>query len=64
MLAPPNKKTKENLKMKEFENMKELIEVEEEMVAGGIMPPFNPGLPIKPDYPDDEPRDGGVTFSW
>ena len=49
--------------MKELENKKELNEVEEEKVAGGRFPVFNPGegTDCRDDHKPDEPRDGGAT---
>ena len=49
--------------MKELENMKELMEVEEEKVAGGKIAPIclgGEGMEQKPE----EPHDGGVTGGW
>ena len=43
--------------------MKLLNEVELEMIIGGILP----SIPLGPTYEpekNDEPRDGGVTYTW
>ena len=45
--------------------MKELNLVELAKVAGGILPLLNPGLVTTPPEPkNDEPRDGGATYTW
>ena len=49
--------------MKELENMKELMEAEEEKVAGGKISPIclgGEGMEQKPE----EPHDGGATGGW
>jgi hypothetical protein len=54
--------------MKDLENKKELNEVEEENVAGGmICPGIPPAEPFQPPYyPVEEKKDGstGATGSW
>ena len=52
--------------MKDFEDKKDINETELEKVSGGHIPIFNPGGP-DPEYykpEDQEPKDGGATYTW
>ena len=49
--------------MENLENKKELGEVEEEKVAGGVIWPDYLYHPIKPDEPE-EPQEGGAEGTW